>query len=58
MVKIVPEASEELADPMVCDMLASRRTLPERLRIRRNRATVRTAIGIEVETVSPTRSPR
>src|ERR1041385_4217833 len=56
MVKIVPVASDELAEPMVCEMFASRIT--SRRRISRNSATVSTAMGIEVETVSPTRSPR
>ena len=56
MVKIVPVASEELAEPIVCEMFASRMT--SRCRMRRNNATVRTAIGIEVDTVSPTRRPR
>jgi hypothetical protein len=58
MVKIVPAASDELADPIVWDMFASRMTPPDRGLIRRNAATVSTAMGIEVETVSPTRSPR
>ncbi len=58
MVKMVPAASDELADPIVCDMLASRITPPGRRLIRRKSATVSTAMGIDVETVSPTRSPR
>ena len=56
MVKIVPVASDELAEPIVCEMFASSST--SRFRINRNSATVSTAIGIDVETVSPTRSPR
>ena len=58
MVKMVPVASEELAEPMVCARLASRIMPPGRLPIRRNRATVSTAMGIDVATVSPTRKPR
>ena len=57
MVKIVPAASDELAEPMVCERLASRiipRPPPSALK----KATVRTAMGIDVETVSPTRRPR
>ena len=57
MVKMVPAASEELAEPMVCERLASRiipRPPPSDLK----KATVRTAMGIEVETVRPTRRPR
>ena len=30
IVKIVPDASEELAEPIVCEMFASRRTFPPR----------------------------
>src|SRR4029079_18006535 len=57
IVKMVPEASEELADPIVCERFASRMTGP-RARRARKRATVRTAIGMDVETVRPTRRPR
>ena len=57
MVKIVPAASEELAEPIVCDMLASS-SMPRPPPIARKSATVSTAMGIEVETVRPTRSPR
>ena len=56
MVKIVPVASDELAEPTVWEMFASRMT--SRCRIKRNSATVSTAMGIEVETVRPTRRPR
>ncbi len=58
MVKIVPVASEELAEPIVCARLASRIIPPGRRPITRNRATVSTAMGIDVATVSPTRRPR
>ncbi len=58
IVKIVPEASDELAEPIVCDMFASRIIPPGRLPMTRNAATVSTAMGIDVDTVSPTRRPR
>ena len=59
MVKIVPEASDELAEPIVCDMLASRIIpRPRAEEGSRKKATVRTAMGIDVETVRPTRRPR
>lgn len=56
MVKIVPEASEELAEPMVCERFASR--IEPLIFSRRKKATVSTAMGIEVATVSPTLRPR
>jgi len=56
-VKMTPEASELDAEPVVCERLASRMVPPEP-RSRRNTATVITATGIEVLTVSPARSPR
>src|SRR4051812_16780007 len=58
IVKIVPVASDELADPIVCEMFASRIMPLRRLGISRNSATVSTAIGIDVDTVSPTFNPR
>ena len=59
MVKMVPDASDELAEPIVCDMLASRIIpRPPWRAMARKSATVRTAMGIEVETVRPTRRPR
>jgi len=57
MVKIVPVASDELAEPIVCARFASRITSP-RFGMSDRKRTVRTAIGMEVETVSPTRNPR
>ena len=57
MVKIVPEARDELADPIVWERFASRITGPRAWRARKS-ATVSTAMGIEVETVRPTRRPR
>jgi hypothetical protein len=56
MVKIVPAASDELAEPMVCERLASRRT--SRCLNSRKTATVKTAMGIEVDTVNPAFRPR
>lgn len=57
--KITPEANDELAEPMVCDILLSRTMgLPVIRRISRNKPTVITATGIEVETVIPTSKPR
>ncbi len=58
-VKMTPEASELEAEPVVCARLASRIVpwwpiLPSS----RNMATVMTATGIEVLTVSPARRPR
>jgi hypothetical protein len=58
MVKIVPVASDELAEPMVCERFASRITPSRRPGMSLNSATVSTAIGIDVETVSPTFNPR
>ena len=55
IVKIVPDASEELALPIVCARFASS-TVPPRAKTR-NAATDSTAIGIEVETVSAALSP-
>ena len=58
-VKITPEASELEAEPVVCERLASR-IVPSRPARRRSRniATVITATGMEVLTVSPARRPR
>ena len=59
MVKITPEASEELAEPAVWEMLLSRMVArPKNLRVKRKKPTVITATGIEVETVKPTSRPR
>lgn len=55
IVKIVPEASEEEALPTVWARFASRIVPPPRPR---KSAAERTAIGIEVETVSPAFRPR
>ena len=56
---MIPEASDEEAEPTVCEMFASRMEpmRPNGGRAR-NARTVRTAIGIEVLIVSPTRRPR
>ena len=59
MVNSVPEATLELAEPMVCAMLASRMCagrVSERIAVKK--ATVMTATGIDVEMVRPTRRPR
>ena len=48
IVKIVPAASDELAEPIVCAMFASRSDPPSAEK--RKAATVSTAIGIDVET--------
>ena len=59
IVNRTPDASEELADPTVCEMLLSRmlcRT-PKAARIR-NATTVSTATGIDVLIVRPALSPR
>ena len=56
IVKIVPVASAVEAEPIVCEMFASR-IVPFRPRSRKT-ATVRTAAGIEADTVSPTLRPR
>jgi hypothetical protein len=59
MVKSTPEATEELAEPTVCDMLLSRMLCrrPKAVK-RRNATTVSTATGIEVLIVSPALRPR
>ena len=57
MVKIVPVASEERAEPMVCERFASR-IVPVAPPQSGSSATVSTAMGIDVETVMPTRRPR
>ena len=59
IVNSTPEATDELADPMVCDMLASRMLCfrPSRVKTR-NATTVNTATGMEVLIVSPAFSPR
>ncbi len=58
-VKMTPLATELEAEPTVCEVLASSRLLPTPMPFRaRKTATVITATGIEVEMVSPTRSPR
>jgi len=57
IVKMVPAASDELAEPMVCERLASR-IIPRPPRTDLKKATVRTAMGMDVETVRPTRRPR
>jgi hypothetical protein len=59
IVKMIPEAKDELADPTVWDMLCSRMVVrPKRPRAARKNAIVMTAMGMEVLIVSPTRSPR
>jgi hypothetical protein len=59
MVKISPEAREELAEPVVWAMLQSRIELfPRRGRNALKTATEITARGIAVEIVSPTLKPR
>ena len=59
MVKMTPEASEELAEPVVCEiLLSSMLARPNKPRVRRKKPTVMTATGIEVETVIPTSKPR
>lgn len=56
---MTPDASEELADPVVCDMLASRIVVdPRNLRAIRKNPTVMTATGIDVDTVMPASKPR
>jgi hypothetical protein len=57
IVKIVPVASDELALPIVCARFASRR-LPPPFDTARKSIAESTAIGIEVETVSPAFRPR
>ena len=56
MVKIVPDASDVEAEPMVCDRFASSRVPAGRTSLKS--ATVITAAGIEADTVMPTRRPR
>jgi hypothetical protein len=56
IVKIVPDASDVEAEPMVCDRFASR--MVPRARKSLKRATVITAAGIDADTVMPTRRPR
>ena len=51
-----PVASDVEADPIVCEMLASR--IVPRRRSARKAATVITAAGIDAATVRPTRNPR
>ncbi len=59
MVKIIPEANEELADPVVCEMLFSRIVEEPSSGLRmRKKATDTTARGIAVLIVNPTRRPR
>ena len=59
IVNRTPEATEELADPMVCDMLASRMLcLKPRAWSRRNVTTVSTATGMDVLMVRPALRPR
>ena len=59
MVNNTPEATEELAEPTVCDMLLSRMLWRRPKAVNtRNATTVRTATGIEVLIVSPALSPR
>ncbi len=58
MVKMIPDAKEELADPVVCAILASRIVLfPKRGDRALKTATEITARGIDVEIVSPTLKP-
>jgi len=59
MVNMVPEASDEDADPVVCAMLFSRiDVLPQIFLVILKNATAMTASGIEVEMVSPTLKPK
>ncbi len=58
-VKMTPLATELEADPIVCDMLASRIVAGRpTCRSSRKAATVITATGIDVEMVSPACKPR
>jgi hypothetical protein len=59
IVNSTPDATDELADPMVCDMLASRMLccIPNALNSR-NATTVSTATGIDVLIVNPAFRPR
>jgi len=59
MVKMVPEASDDEADPAVCPILTSRiEALPMTGRRAAKAATMMTASGMEVLMVRPTRRPR
>lgn len=59
MVNSTPEATEELAEPTVCDRLASRiEWLPPNALRARKATTVSTATGMEVLMVSPALRPR
>ena len=60
MVKITPEAKDELAEPIVWEMLFSRMVvpLPKRALEKRKKATVITATGIDVDTVKPAFNPK
>jgi len=59
IVKMMPDASDELADSAVCEMLHSRIVgLPMSGVSKRSTATDTTASGMEVLMVSPTRRPR
>ncbi len=59
IVKMIPDASELEADPTVWEKLASSSVDPTpTTESARNSAIVRTATGMEVEIVNPTRSPR
>ena len=58
-VKSIPEATDELAEPIVCDMFASRMLLcAPKARSNRKTTTVNTATGIEVLIVRPAFRPR
>jgi hypothetical protein len=59
MVNSTPEATDELADPMVWDMLLSRMLCPSPNAVNsRNATTVSTATGMEVLIVSPAIRPK
>ena len=59
IVNRTPEATEELAEPMVCDMLASRMLcLKPTAWSSRKATTVSTATGMEVLMVKPALRPR
>ena len=59
MVKIIPDANDELADPVVWEMLHSRMVdLPKTGFSTRRIATDTTANGIAVLMVNPTNRPR
>lgn len=58
-VKSTPEATEELAEPIVCDMFASRMlSRTPTSESSRKATTVSTATGIDVLIVSPAFRPR